>query len=79
MPDDGLFIYGKNSFNWHAAMTKNFRISEKLRFQLYADAQNVMNPPAWGMGSASTFDTGCGTVGAPSGNRTLTFRGLLSF
>ena len=74
-----LYVYGKNAFAWNASITKNFRLTEKAKFQLYFDAQNVMNHPTWGMGSLSLFSTSFGTVGAPGGNRAMTFRGLLSF
>ena len=74
-----LYVYGKNAFSWNASITKNFRLTEKLKFQLYADAQNVMNHPSWGMGSLSLYSTSFGTVGAPTGSRAMTFRGLLSF
>jgi hypothetical protein len=74
-----LYIYGKNSFSWNAAMTKTFAITERIKFQLYADAQNVLNHPSWGMGNLNLYSTSFGTVGAPSGNRTMTFRGQVSF
>ena len=74
-----LYIYGKNSFNWNAAMTKNFRVTERMTFQLYADAQNVLNHPTWGMGGTGTYSTSFGVVGNPTGNRSMTFRGLLNF
>jgi hypothetical protein len=74
-----LYIAGKNNFNWNLAVMKNFSISERLKFQLYADAQNVLNHPYWGMPSTSTYSTSFGTLGNPTGNRTMTFRGLFSF
>ena len=74
-----LYIPGKNNFNWNMALTKTFSITERMKFQLYADAQNVMNHPYWGMPNANTYSTSFGTLGNPTGNRTMTFRGLLSF
>jgi hypothetical protein len=74
-----LYIYGKNSFNWNAAMTKTFKVTERVRLSVYAEANNIMNHPSWGMGSLSTNNTGFGTIGAPSGNRSMTFRGNLAF
>lgn len=74
-----LYLYGKNSFSWNAAMTKNFKITERLRFSLYADAQNLLNHPSWSMGSTSLYSTSFGTVSGASGNRSMTFRGLLTF
>ena len=74
-----LFVYDKNTFSWDASATKNFRFTERWRFQLFASASNVLNHPSWGLGNANIFSTSFGTVGAPSGNRSLTFRGVLSF
>jgi hypothetical protein len=74
-----LFIYGKNAFNWNAAMTKNFQVTERMKFQLFASSNNILNHPTWGMGSTSLYSTSFGTVGAPGGNRTMTFRGTLTF
>ena len=74
-----LFVPNKNTWAWNAALLKNFQVREGIRFQLYADAQNIMNHPFWGMPNLSVMATNFGTVGAPSGNRTMTFRGTLTF
>jgi hypothetical protein len=74
-----LYVPNKNTWAWNAALMKNYQIREHVRFQLYADAQNVMNHPFWGMPNLSLNSTSFGTVGAPSGNRTMTFRGTLNF
>jgi hypothetical protein len=83
-----LYIYGKNSFNWDASITKNFKITERTKFALFASAYNILNHPQWGMPSTNVFSTSFGTVGAPSGSgpggpnsgyRQLTFRGTLTF
>ena len=60
-------------------MTKNFQITERMKLQLFGSANNVLNHPNWGMGSTSLYSTTFGTTGAPSGNRSMTFRGLLIF
>ena len=54
-------------------------LAEKLATYLSADAQNVMNHPFWGMPNLTLNSTSFGTVGAPTGNRTMTFRGTLNF
>jgi hypothetical protein len=74
-----LYVPNKNTWAWNAALMKNFQLREHLRFQLYADAQNVMNHPTWGLPSLSTNSTSFGIVGNPTGQRSMTFRGLLSF
>ena len=74
-----LYVYGKNSFSWNSSMTKNFMITERVKFSIYASANNVLNHPAWGMPSLSVGSTTFGVVGNPSGNRTMTFRANVSF
>jgi hypothetical protein len=74
-----LYVPNKNTWAWNAALMKNYQITERVRFQLYADAQNIMNHPFWGMPNLSLSSTSFGTIGAPSGNRTMTFRGTLNF
>jgi hypothetical protein len=74
-----LYIYSKNGFSWDAALTKNFKLTEKMRFVLYTNASNILNHPSWGMGNTNLNSTSFGTVGAPGGNRTMTFRGTFIF
>jgi len=74
-----LYIYGKNNFSWDAALTKNFKLTERTKFAIFASASNILNHPSWGLPSTNVFSTSFGTVGAPSGNRTMTFRGTLTF
>jgi hypothetical protein len=74
-----LYVPNKNSWAWNAALMKNFQIREGIRFQLWGEAQNILNHPFWGMPNLNTNQTNFGTIGAPSGNRTMTFRGLLTF
>jgi hypothetical protein len=74
-----LFIRDKNTFSWNASMVKNFKISERMKFQLYAGANNVLNHPSWGLANTNIFSTTFGVTGAPSGNRSMNLRGTLSF
>ena len=79
-----LWIYSKNNINWNASMTKNFRITERVRFALYGDANNVLNHPVWGLPNTVVTSTSFGTVGSPSGSnagnfRQMTFRGTIVF
>ena len=60
-------------------MTKNFRITERMKFVIYAQAANILNHPSWGLGSTNVNSTSFGVVGAPSGNRSMTFRGTFIF
>jgi hypothetical protein len=74
-----LYLPGRNNFNWDASLTKHFRLSEKLRFELFSSASNVLNRVQWGMPNTSVFSTQFGIVGPPSGQRQVNFRGTLSF
>ena len=74
-----LYIYGMNNIAFNASMTKNFRITEKVKFSLYASAANLMNHPAWGLPNTNVASTSFGTVGSPGGGRSMSFRGLITF
>ena len=74
-----LYIYGMNNIAFNASMTKNFRITERVKFSLYASANNLMNHPAWGLPNTNVASASFGTVGAPGGNRSMSFRGLITF
>ncbi|HUA59373.1 MAG TPA: carboxypeptidase-like regulatory domain-containing protein [Verrucomicrobiae bacterium] len=74
-----LYIYGMNTITFNASMTKTFRITERWKFQIFASANNVMNHPAWGLPSANVASTSFGTVGSPSGNRSMAFRANVLF
>jgi hypothetical protein len=81
-----LFLRDKNTFTWNASLTKTFQIREGVRFQFFVGANNVLNHPSWGLGSANIYSTSFGVVGGPVtattvgvGSRTITLRGTLSF
>jgi hypothetical protein len=84
---DRLFIRDKNTFQWDMSMTKNFTITEQVRFELFASFNNVLNHPRWGyrglfneaLLDTNVFSTTFGVVSAPTGNRTINLRGTLSF
>jgi Carboxypeptidase regulatory-like domain len=74
-----LWIYTKNNFTWNASMTKTYRITEKVKFQLFGSANNILNHPSWGLPSTSVGSTGFGTLGSPGGARSMSFRGTIVF
>jgi hypothetical protein len=74
-----LFLRDKNTFQWDVSVTKNFRILEKVRFELFGGLNNVLNHPRWGFPDTNVFSTTFGVVGAPGGSRTINLRGTLSF
>jgi hypothetical protein len=82
-----LFIRDKNSFQWDASITKNFQFMEKLRFELFAGLNNVLNQPRWGFRGinnevyldTNVFSTSFGVQSAPVNNRSINLRATLSF
>jgi hypothetical protein len=74
-----LFLRDRNTFQWDVSMTKNFVITEQVRFELFSSFNNVLNHPRWGFPDANVFSTTFGIVGAPVGNRSINLRGTLSF
>jgi hypothetical protein len=81
-----LYIYGMNTINFNASLTKTFRITERWKLQLYAAANNVLNHPMWGLPNTNTSSSSFGTVGAPGtaglqsvAPRSMTFRGVINF
>ncbi|MFN0110258.1 MAG: carboxypeptidase regulatory-like domain-containing protein [Blastocatellia bacterium] len=74
-----LFLRDKNTFQWDASLTKRFRLTEKMQFELFGGFNNLLNTPRWGFPDANVFSTTFGVVGAPGGNRTVNLRGTFSF
>jgi hypothetical protein len=75
-----VYVYNKNVFSWDASLVKNFRVTERGRFQLWAGATNILNHPEWGLGSTNIQSTSFGITGGPSnGARAMQFRSTLSF
>jgi hypothetical protein len=74
-----LFLRDRNTFQWDVSMTKTFQFTEKVRFQVFAGLNNVLNHPRWGFPNANVFNTAFGVVGAPGGNRSMNLRATLSF
>ena len=87
-----LFLRDKNNFQWDVSMTKAFQIMEKVRFEIFAGLNNVLNHPRWAIdgliagnppgtppGALNVFSTSFGVIGAPGGNRSMNLRATLSF
>lgn len=74
-----LYIYGMNAFNFNASLTKNYRITERWSFKLYAAANNILNHPSWGLPNTNVNSSSFGTVGNPGGARSMTFRADVIF
>ena len=76
------FLHGPWFFNWDASIIKNIRITEKYKFQLRAEAFNVLNqarftlPGQFANINSSTFGRSTGTFPAP---RVVQFVGRFEF
>lgn len=85
---DLLFLRDKNTFTWDASVTKTFKITERVGFQLFAGFNNVLNTVRWSFPDTNIFSTTFGVVGAPVGRsssdpaapgRTINLRGVVNF
>jgi Carboxypeptidase regulatory-like domain len=82
-----LFLRDKNRFQWDVSMTKTFQFTEKVRFQVFAGFNNVLNHPRWSFGgnidnppgALNVFSTTFGVIGAPGDSRSMNLRATLSF
>jgi len=86
-----LFLRDRNTFQWDVSMTKTFKFTERLGFQLFGGFNNVLNHPRWAFsdtqanspGALNVFSTSFGVIGGvngpPNGNRSVNLRGTLSF
>lgn len=62
---------GPSSQLWNLGLRKNFAITERMRFQLRAEAFNVLNHPNWGNPSTSPTSAAFGKVQSKSGSRDI--------
>src|SRR5260370_24041842 len=76
-----LYIHGKPYWSWDASLIKNFQITERVKFNLWTGATNVLNHPQWGIQTPMNIQsTTFGQVGAPiTSARAVQFRGTLTF
>jgi hypothetical protein len=75
-----IYIHGKNFFGLDAAVNKQVKLTEKLKFDLQVGSSNVLNHPEWGIANLNIQSATFGQSASPmNGSRTMYFRGLLSF
>jgi hypothetical protein len=86
-----IFIRDKNTFQWDMSMTKSFRITERVSFELFGSLINVLNHPRWGFRDinntslldTNVFSTTFGIQSPPTnvgnGNRSINLRASISF
>ena len=70
---------GKTSFSLNMAVTKRFRINERVAMSFYGEATNFLNHPFFNQGSLTITGTTFGQITGASGNRTILMRAYLDF
>jgi len=60
-----LFIRDRNTFTLDNSITKEFRIMERMRLQLFAGFSNILNHPRWGIPDTNVNSTTFGVVNGP--------------
>jgi hypothetical protein len=64
-PTTGPVIYGPAYFNADLGIFKNFKVTEKKKLQLRANAYNFLNHPLWSFSNGANLNLGFnGTTGA---------------
>jgi hypothetical protein len=70
-------------FNWDASLMKNFKITERIRFQIRGEAFNVLNTPNFFVGifpgSGNVNSTSFGRVSSTFAPRIVQFVGRIEF
>jgi hypothetical protein len=75
------FFIGPRQFNFDASISKEFKITERIRFSLRADAKNFFNVPSFGLPVAIANSTTFGRIrdSVISSARRIQLSGKLSF
>src|SRR5215471_9416619 len=60
-----LFIRDRGTFTLDNSITKEFRIMERMRLQLFAGFNNILNHARWGIPDTNVFSTTFGVVNGP--------------
>jgi hypothetical protein len=61
-------LFGPGRWNWDASLFKNFVIREQMRFELRAEAFNILNHPQFGLPNASIGNAQAGSITSTVGN-----------
>jgi hypothetical protein len=61
-------LFGPGRWNWDASLFKNFVIREEMRFELRAEAFNILNHPQFGLPNASIGNAQAGSITSTVGN-----------
>lgn len=72
-------LRGPDSQIWNLAMRKNFRVTERMRFQLRGEAYNFLNHPNWSNPSTSPTSAAFAKIQSKSGNREIQVAARLEF
>jgi hypothetical protein len=74
-----FYLYGPHQTFNDTSISKNFAITEKVRFAFQAEMLNVFNHPTFGWGNLAIQSTSFGTGGVANGPRQIEFRGNIFF
>ena len=72
-------LYGPNLGLLNFSLGKTFDIVEKVKFQIRADAYDLLNSPNFGLPNASIGTTGAGIISSAYDNRTIQLGALVRF
>ena len=61
-------LFGPGRWNWDASLSKYFVIHEQMRFELRAEAFNILNHPQFGLPNASIGNAQAGSITSTVGN-----------
>jgi hypothetical protein len=74
-----VYYYGKTTFQLDMNLSKDLRITERLRLKLHAEVSNFLNHPFLGGGNNGVTSTSFGYITTASGARSIALRGTLDW
>ena len=72
-------FYGKTTFQLDMNLSKDLRLTERLRMKFHAEISNFLNHPFLGSGNTSVTSTNFGYITTATGSRTIALRGSLDW
>jgi hypothetical protein len=74
-----IWYYGKTSFSFDLALSKDIRFSERVSASFKVQATNFLNHPFLGRGSSTITGTTFGNMTSASGTRNINLRAAVDF
>ena len=72
-------FYGKTTFQLDMNLSKDLRLTERLRMKFHAEISNFLNHPFLGSGNTSVTSTNFGYITSATGSRSIALRGSLDW